>query len=392
MDHTCPVCGVTPGSTCRRKRGFRMDPKSHRHREWELVGIPMPAGTYTGNAPAASGNPPTSPPSLGAAGALQSEIVVDGSMLSAVAKCSTQAAIRYVWDMESTTEKWAALAGTAAHSAMQVHLQGGSFEAALAAFDKDYCPPEEVISAPGFEPRLAPESCRRILDHWFRHHPLANLPFSVEATEQRFKLPLGLTQNGTLAWFCGRWDAVLRPSAPEGQYLRIADLKTTGKLTEWWSNQWLDSAQLTGYCWTAMNGALPAHLLGSQVIGATVIAIEFRVIPSSDTKCRDGHGVPYSECGILHCKDEIIHVTRTPEQLEEWRLSALHLAQRFADLCQRFPTFQDGIHRVRMQGMFNGSCTFCGFKSFCRSNRPLGLLAQHLYPNRWEPFEGARKV
>jgi len=309
-------------------------------------------------------------------------ICVDGTMLVSLAECSTKSSLRYVYDWVAQREKWPATAGIAFHKACELHFRGAPADAVNATFAALYQPPPGIFHDDG--KRLEATNLQRIVARWVEKNPLSTFPFQVESTEQPFRVPLGKLKDGTPVYYMGRQDLILR----EGRFLRVADIKTTRSISPYWKDQWMTSAQLTGYVWADLNGALPSHLLGSSVIGATIVAVEFREIPSSNRRCSD-HGMPYAECGILHCKHEIIHTSRVPDQLNEWRLGALHLAERYASILRRFPTIES-LHRLRMQGQWNGACRFCEFKEFCMTGRQLPLVSSLLTPERWVPFPGAR--
>lgn len=455
----CPICGAEPGNRCRKKKGYRQDPKTHRHTAIGGLGVNVSAGALCLQGGAAAGNgaddrnppsvaitpsaaappavvepveggflphmaliveeadggedPPPPPPTpddfweqyynssdaesvtieapspvvpfaapaavVDLAPVEPEAIIIDATMARAIARCSTEAALKYVYDYVSMEEKVAADAGTAFHKACELYFQGCTTEQMVATFASLYHPPAEV------EPRLKHANLVRIVDYWARHHPPSVFPFKIEAAEQPGRIRLGALADGTPVYYIFRIDFV----ASEGPFLLVGDIKSTKKLTPYWCDQWMTAAQLTGYVWAAMNGALPEHLREKPVIGAAIIAVEFREIPTSTYKCRQGHGVPYSECGILHCQSQVIRTSRVPDQLEEWRLGMLHLAQRYADLRRRFPLLED-LSRVRMQGLWNGSCTFCDFRRFCLGGRQRGLVDSMLVKSRWSPFPGAR--
>ena len=106
-----------------------------------------------------------------------SPLCIDNSTLKAVARCSTEAMVRYVLHWTTADDRAALRAGTAFHKAMEVHFQGQPAEASLKAFTDDYAEWGEANVAT--TDRLHPTNLVRILNHWLETHAVRSLPFQV---------------------------------------------------------------------------------------------------------------------------------------------------------------------------------------------------------------------
>lgn len=181
--------------------------------------------------------------------------------------------------------------------------------------------------------------------------------------------------------FYGRLDGLV--TAEHDNSLYVLDHKTTGRLTPWKAEEYRYDSQMSGYTWAAQ------QTLGQTVAGVYINAIELSVLPSDPVRiCKNNkfnHGVPYAECGQLHMNSQFLVYTRSADQLDEWRKTALHLAKRYRDLRERFKGLED-LHRVRTQGTFHGACGFCNFKDFCSAGRPLQYVESMLVRSPWRPF------
>ena len=303
-------------------------------------------------------------------------LYVDNSQLKAVARCSTEAMVRYVLHWTTAEERAALLAGTAFHKAMEAHFQGETSEVALKAFTDNYSEWGEANVAT--TDRLHPTNLVRILNHWLETHAVRSLPFQVahDLVEIGFSFPL--TDEGDIV-FCGRIDAI---ATYEGGHY-IVEHKSTGRISADWLDAFHLDSQLSGYIWAA------GQHLGEPVVGAFLNAVEFSKLPGSAGKCKT-HGVPYSECGHLHANAQIAVVTRTEAQLVEWRKTATTLARRFAEMKAKWPTLAH-LHKVRTQGTFNGSCRWCSFKELCKLGRSVEYIHANLIHDPWSPFDHAAK-
>jgi len=308
-------------------------------------------------------------------------LAIDNSTLRAVARCSTEAMVRYAWHWTTAEERATLKAGTAFHTAMERHFKGDQPAEVLAAFSAGYDAwADENVKA---DDRLAPANLSRIVSRWLDLNPLATSPFTVDPTMVEVGFAYPLTDDGSIV-FCGRLDGV----AQYQDALYVLEHKSTGRITQDWLDTFTLDSQLSGYIWAAQQHT------GMTVVGAFLNAIEFSKLPNSAMKCKGGggvpsHGVPYSECGHLHANMRMAVVSRAPEALVEWKKTATHLAIRYRDMLAKWPTLES-LHKLRMQGTFNGSCRFCSFKDFCKLHRPMSYIAAgNLIFEKWSPYERA---
>ncbi len=309
-------------------------------------------------------------------------LYIDNSTLKAVARCSTEAMLRYAYGYTSAEERAVLRAGTAFHTMAEVHFKGGARDDALAAFDGAYQEWADVNVSP--VDRLAHSNLRRIIARWIDGHALAALPFTIkpEFVEIGFSFPL--VEDGSIV-LCGRLDGL----AEYEKSLWVLENKTTSRINADWLDTFTLDSQLSGYLWAAQQHT------GRPVAGAFLNAVQFDKLPGGVTptgaparQCPD-HKVKYTECGDLHATSKIVSVTRTPDMIEEWRKTAISLARRYAEMLAKWPTL-DHLHKLRTQGRFSGACRFCGFKAFCQLDRRMSYIADgNLIHEPWRPFERA---
>ena len=309
---------------------------------------------------------------------------IDNSILDAVSSCSSEAVLRYVLGLTTRKEAAHLQAGSWGHKAMETWFRGGTKAEAMTVFTDGYRPWIEQAFADGekVEDRLSYENCAAILEFWFDSHDVTRFPWVVEPdlVEIGFSAPLDDAGEYVLV---GRIDLVGTDKRTGDSY--IVDHKFPGKVSWYWSRQFRMSSALSGYQWAVQN-----HLdIGKQVVGSYINAIELSKLPSDPVRKCPKHATAYRECGPLHAQAEILGpFTRTPQQLEEWRKTALGLAKRYESLCDTYPTLKQ-LDRVRMEGMFNGSCRFCQFYDFCTVGRPREYVDSYLEESRWEPYKHA---
>lgn len=312
------------------------------------------------------------------------QLFVDNTLLSAVARCSTEAVVRHVLHHVPIEEKATLKHGSDSHEALAMYLKGAPKEECLERFGELY---QEWA-----DENLAPTDARAFdhsvatLDVWFDRHPLVDgmleiapgqhLEVSPDLIEVGFAVPLD--EDGEVV-FTGRIDAILRD--PRSGVLHVVDHKFSGQVSSWWALQFRNESQLTGYLWAA------SETMGEGVPAAYVNAMHVARLPSDPKrKCKE-HSVAYSECGRLHAKSEFMGpFARSQEQFVEWRKTALSLARKFRTLRQ-YDSFEL-LRLVRQQGAFNQSCRGCDFLGFCAANREPRLVPSMLMESRWEPVPG----
>lgn len=303
---------------------------------------------------------------------------VDNSMLKSVAECSTQAVLRYILDYTSVEEKATLVSGDAGHRALAMHARGYPDAYVLAHFQDLYAKwaDENVVPEKDGRHRLSYENTYRVIARYLETHPLSQLPYTVnpDLVEIGFGYPL---DDAGEFMFVGRIDAIVHSKGHDFPF--IVDHKFTGRISEYWKEKFRLESQPSGYIWAAEK-----HLK-HPVGGAFINGVQFSKLPSDDKrKCRD-HGVVYAECGDLHAAFDLFPITRTPEQIAEWHKTAIHLAKRYRDLLYKYGD-EKMLHKVRMQGTFNGSCPFCGFRDFCVAGRQLNMIPSMLIKEPWHPW------
>lgn len=300
---------------------------------------------------------------------------IDFSTLKTVAACDTRAALRHVLGLTKPRdeEDAAMAAGTAAHEALACYFVAGDATLASATFHNHYVSVAATLN-PGLYPwqeRLTLANTSRIMARWFETHPLERLPFRVrpDLIEVGFEIPLVDGVN-----LIGRCDAIVEH---EGD-LYVLDHKTTGRIDTTWRHQFRLDAQMTAYVWAA------SQTLGQRVRGIFINGIEFAKTPTSDRKCPK-HGLKYEECGAEHATFEIVQCDRSDTELVAWFETTKELAWQYKWLLQQVSVVED-VRALPMQGTYNGSCRYCGFREFCENERNApGLLVE----SRWNPL--ARK-
>ena len=300
---------------------------------------------------------------------------VDNSTLSAFARCPSYAIMRYHLGYTSRDEAAALKAGTAFHAAMEVHLRGGAWHAVNEAFNANY---EEWAKANvDGDDRLSFYNVGRILECWCDDHPLETLPYYVHPDFIEVGVAQPLDDNGDYV-ITGRFDAAVQSWDRDDWY--VMDHKTTGRLDQNFVRKFQMDSQMSTYIWV-LSQTVP------NVVGAYVNAIELKRLPSdTKRKCKD-HGVVYAECGHLHYNSQLFMVQRTPAELDEWRTTALALAQEYSRLTAEIKSVAD-IGKARMRGMFNGSCAYCEDYDWCLSGREPELVNAMFVYSPWQPWLG----
>lgn len=312
-------------------------------------------------------------------------IYIDNTILNTVASCSTEAVLAHVLDYQSREESAPLLSGQAAHAALAIWFQGISKSDALHEFANIYKDWADQNVEPG--DRLTFLNCHTVLSYWFDTHPPSSFPFRVMPEHTEIGFSHQLDDEGEFMFF-GLLDLFAYDLHDDFCY--VVDHKTTGSVNRYWAKQFRLAAQLTGYQW------LGQKYLGDEgsVVGSFINAIEFSKLPSDPSRKCPKHSVAYIECGPLHTKTELLGpFMRSPHKIEVWRLNAIELAKRYRSLLMTYPVAQR-LHRVKMEGTFNGSCRFCQFYEFCNVDRPLDFIDSHLIQRRWEPWaeDGAMEM
>lgn len=297
---------------------------------------------------------------------------IDNSTLSKVG-CSTAVLLRYGLGYTTPNEKAILRAGSAGHESLACYFKGGTPKQALDVLEKEYreFAEEEVLAGD----KLCWDNVLMIQQEWFVQHPIAKLPFKIDPDLIEIGFACPLTEEIT---FVGRMDGLVFGAEDNRPY--ILENKFTGRISDYWVKKFRSSSQITGYIWAA------EQHLGKSVVGAFINGIQHSKLPFDPVRKCKNHGTVYAECGPLHMTSQILITQRSPWQIEEWKKTAVHLAKRFQNLKKRWGSLEL-LHKVRMQGTFDGSCGFCEFDDFCSAGRPLNLVQSMLVHSPWEPFK-----
>lgn len=312
-------------------------------------------------------------------------LYVDNSILATEAVCQTHASLRYGlgWDLPGVRVKMNV--GTAIHAGMDVFFAGGAPADVLAAFEVAYTrmgigqaiAEMDEKQQKGFQAYTL-ANLRQIVSEYCRRNAL--LPFEVEPStiEQGFVVLLDPEFN---IWYSGTPDvgqAYMRGS----RSLYVVDTKSTGSyLTAEYKRGYRTASQVTGYLWGLR------ETTGLPYVGAFINAINIKKIPDSNRRCSD-HGVQYAECGLMHAEMELFPVSRTPQQIEAWRVNAMQLARRYRARLEHVKTAAD-LPMVPMEGQFaqgGGVCRQCMAADFCALGRPAAFVGSMFeQAGIWDP-------
>lgn len=301
----------------------------------------------------------------------------DNTILKSAASCSMQLVLRHVLGWNTNNAAAPLRAGNAGHVVLAAAHKGETewlpiFEAEYKAYAD-----EHVL----LDDRLAYANLATILDEWLVAR-FPGVPWAVtdpRMVEVGFAYPLDDT--GTRVFF-GRMDAIGRDRRT-GDWV-VVDHKTTGRLDATWVELWGLDSQLTGYFWAALQHV--PNLRGFYVNG-----IEFSKLPNSDRKCT-AHGLPYYQCQRMHMRAEIVGpVTRTPEQVEKWRVDAIRLIDKYTFYARAYDPAVVGttpdLSNVEMEGPFTNTCRFCQFRDFCRLGQRPEMLPALFIQDPWQPYD-----
>ena len=253
--------------------------------------------------------------------------------------------------------------------------------------------------------RLDADNVRLILTSWMEKHNLDSFPWMTdpalvevgvcaplfEAEEDTCICGHALTKHKTEHTACtvcicpcyieriyhvGKLD-LLGTQRADGKSLCPVDHKSTGKIDGRFINQFTIDSQMTGYLYDA------GYLAGTPVYTCFINAIELSMVPTSTRKC-PLHAVPYEECGPTeHVKFQVIGpIERTPNQIAQWKETAIFLAKRYHRLCgESLRTLKE----VRQEGTFNGGCGYCEFREFCLTDRNIKQVPLMFHQAVWSP-------
>jgi hypothetical protein len=287
-------------------------------------------------------------------------LTVSNNSLCQVSKCFAQAHLSFVLRLCVPEKDVKRLAGHAFHAAAEKIHSGHTVDEGLEALKTAYKPltdPPDTYSLSNLE---------RIFRTWARYHTPDVLAYKIIGVEEWFKVPLD--DNGDFI-FQGRKD--FRTLDPSLNLVIPADLKTTGKVTQYTWEDYILNSQVSGYLYSE-------HLADNRVSQMLINVVEISLPPKPGRKCSI-HKVDYSECAPEHVKWETAYAYRTEPQLTEWRKCAILFAKQLQTLKTSYNDVA-AIPYVRQTGMFTSACIFCDFREFCRNDRPLHWIGSRLLP------------
>lgn len=312
-------------------------------------------------------------------------MLVDNTLLAGEARCQLSAGVRFGLGLESVEESITLVSGQAIHKALEAVFRGGTTRDAFEALAKFYQPKWEewvrgtdVALAMGMsvddlkKDRRSYENVHLVVANWLSNNPPEQWPFQVDpaSVEAGFEVLLDPVEN---IWYTGTPD-VGAVTLNGSRY--AMDHKSTGRMTREWRNGFRTSGQVSGYLWGLQ------QVTGVTYIGMLVNGIELSKVPGSSRKCTE-HGVPYAECGALHLKHDLWPVQRTPEQLEQWKATAVWLARRYkARVVGQVP-----ISEIPTEGELTGACAYCACQDWCAGGRQASELTVRFQQKWWDPAQ-----
>jgi hypothetical protein len=316
-----------------------------------------------------------------------SPLIIDNTILSSFATCSTKALISYHHNLVSQEDSNPLLVGQAAHKALEVFFKGSSAKDAMKVFQEGYYPHGNLLAP---EEPLSWENTSATMDTWFAGHSLASLSFRPVPgmIEGAIQAPLWPDKWGKRVMYLGLVDLLVQERATG--IVMILDHKTTSKrLDDTWTTQFKTSAQLSGYVWLVQQLEVQEKLdLAQPINSAYINTIGFTRLPVSDRKCPK-HAVEYSICKGLHATFRFDGpFQRSPLQLNQWRDNARKLARKWAWTRENHPEL-DHLRAAEKSGLFQyEACKFCAFTDFCSGIISDGKrLPEFLKMKAWTPWK-----
>jgi hypothetical protein len=298
-------------------------------------------------------------------------VVVDNSILSAVAKCDTYDFVTYGTHLVPRGTALAIEAGSAAHVGLADWLRHGmttdAVAGAMRAIRRAYAPAvaaweQRAERAVAEGDRFHPTWVYGVLEQWFGRYA-GRFPFKLvgDVVEQAVAAPLATLKDGRPLWIAARLDARVRKFASGGKW--NLDWKTTQRATDWWTEKQKVRSQFVGQLWIG-------QALGEELEGVILGVIEIPEKHKSQQICRE-HKVSFQQCSIRHAGSDWIFITPHHAELPVWEETAIALARRHLRLAALAAAEGiAGVTQVKMQGRFNDSCAFCELKQWCKDGRP----------------------
>src|SRR5215813_10731933 len=289
--------------------------------------------------------------------------IVDNSILSATAQCSTYDYMAYCCHLRPKGTALALEAGSAVHAGLAEWLRGGTkasaIPKAMAAVKAYYGPAvgaweQRAEKEVPIGDRFHPDWVYGIADQYLRNVS-GKFPFKLvgSVVERPVAAELTVLKDGRPVWIVARLDARVRKFASGGKW--NLDWKTTKKVTDWWTDKTKVRSQFLGQLWI---GEQQGESLEGVVLGVVEIPEKHR----SEQVCKE-HKVSFQQCSIRHAGYDWVYVTPKRLELPMWQRGAVMMAKAEAEGVE-------GVADVLMEGRFNESCTFCEYRDWCKDGRP----------------------
>lgn len=318
-------------------------------------------------------------------------LVVDNSILAAVAKCPTYAYTRYACGLATKGTSLALSSGSALHLGLAAWLEGEPIDRAVEVCAEDYeraveryLVAIEATELPADDRRFAPEWIAAILHQYLTRYE-GKWPFKVlkGSTEQPISAPFEDCNlpSGKDVLYVARLDGIVRRWESGDRW--NLDWKSTRKASEWWIAKQKTSSQFTGQRW------ITEQTEGTEIAGVVLAVLEVPEPHRSENKCKE-HKVSYQECSIRHAGSDFVYITRGLAEIEAWKWTARGLIREYDRLLTRAE--EDGMAAmpdIPMRGRFNEGCTFCEMKKFCDLGRNVSKasLRATFVEQRWNPLQ-----
>ena len=228
-------------------------------------------------------------------------------------------------------------------------------------------------------PRLAKDRVLDIFKLWLSDYNIDSLPWTVQPDMVEIPFQIPLTDSIV---YCGVIDQI-GVMKNTGNFV-VIDIKTTRQINQRWLRKFSLDTQVSGYLYAAKQ-----HV--PQVVGMLLGVIELPDSKVSNSRCKL-HGVPYTECDLLHARfDWVGPFTRTDDQLEAWRATAIQLAEKYRNL-HTYKEYPDNYDSLPTEGQFVSTeyvnaCVACELSNFCNDSRPFHMMDNYLQDSPWFCFK-----
>jgi hypothetical protein len=297
----------------------------------------------------------------------------DNSLLSDFAKCIALSIVKHVLGRQGRRKANYGDFGNVMHSALEHHFSSGSEPGTMGIFEAKY----DALVPEGESPEDAifeRENMRKITKQFVKTRPVEKFPFIVKETEKVVGVEIA---DGLM--FHMKRDALVEEKAT-GMICPMDHKTRWGSITEWWTKKFRMSSQFSGYIWGTreVSGGM-----GNKVY---VNALSMAKLPDSNRKCKI-HKMPYSECQLEHCDFQLLVYSRSEEQLEEWKRTAIFLAKQAETYFKAYGDVEMLKYAPRLGG-FNESCTFCEFANWCKGGFDPEMMEEETVYKPWKPWDG----